>query len=202
MVVLGQYVLGSLSPWAQTGFLNRNCGNGNMYCLYQASSKQLVVPWGAGVLRGLLSSPPHRLHSKEPTPRMRWGLCAHHAGHSGGYLVLVKLIHSLCDPITVIQPQHPGKLGDEASIPWGRKESGCCPRSPSLPTCSLGCWEACPGSFTLPNIGQMGMGVQVPPASGKLGSKKGRTCGSPRLHPHPARAPGGLRGGPGPRAPT
>lgn len=34
------------------------------------------------------------------------------------YLVLVKLIHSLCDSITIIHPHHPGKPGDKASIAW------------------------------------------------------------------------------------
>lgn len=34
------------------------------------------------------------------------------------YLVLVKVIHSLCDTITVIHPHYPGKPGDEAGITW------------------------------------------------------------------------------------
>lgn len=134
----------------------QKCGHG----LPPPGKQQPVVPWGGG--GGVLFSPPHRLHSREPNSGPGWGRAsAHYAGHSGGYLALVKLVHSLCDPITVIQPHHAGKPGDEASIPWGRKRSGCCPRSPSPPTCSLGCWEACPGSFMPLNIGRMGMSRQA-----------------------------------------
>lgn len=156
---MGQCVLGSLSPWVQTGFLNRNCRNADMGCLHQASSSQLSLGVGGG---GVSFSPPHRLHSREPSSGPGWGgASAHYAGHSGGYLALVKLVHSLCDPITVIQPHHAGKPGDEASIPWDRKRSACCPRSPSPPTCSLGCQEACPGSLMPLNFGQMGRSGQA-----------------------------------------
>lgn len=134
----------------------QKCGHG----LPPPGKQPPVVPWGGG--GGVSFSPPHRLHSREPSSGPRWGgASAHYAGHSGGYLALVKLVHSLCDPITVIQPHHAGKPGDEASIPWGRKRSGCCPRSPSPPTCSLGCREACPGSLMPLNVGQMGMSGQA-----------------------------------------
>lgn len=43
---------------------------------------------------------------------------APHANHAGQrrYLVLVELVHGLCDSIAVIHPHDPGKPGDEASI--------------------------------------------------------------------------------------
>lgn len=94
------------------------------------------------------------------------------------YLVLVKLVHSLCDPIAVIHPQHPGKPGDKASIAWGRKRSGSRSRSP-LPcpghTHRLpGVLWVCLGSFPFLNIGdcllgRMEMGRQELPALGEAG---------------------------------
>lgn len=61
------------------------------------------------------------------------------------YLVLVKLIHGLCDSITVIHSHHPGKPGDKASIPWrwvGVREE-------FFPGCLLGIM------YTLPGVSEM-----------------------------------------------
>lgn len=47
------------------------------------------------------------------------------------YLVLVKFIHSLCDTLAVIDPHHPGKLRDEASIAYRREVVRVLPQVPS-----------------------------------------------------------------------
>lgn len=51
MVVLGQCVLGSLSPRAQMGFLNRNCGNRQVLtCCAYWLGKTAQVTVGAGLV--------------------------------------------------------------------------------------------------------------------------------------------------------
>ena len=48
------------------------------------------------------------------------------------HLALVELVHSLCDPIAIIHPHHPGKPRDKACITWGRRRS-VSPAGPHLP---------------------------------------------------------------------
>ena len=48
------------------------------------------------------------------------------------HLALVELVHSLCDPIAIIHPHHPGKPRDKACVTWGGRRSGS-PAGPHLP---------------------------------------------------------------------
>lgn len=68
--------------------------------------------------RGLASTPRETSKWGWETCRSSWGPWEQ-ARALFSYLVLVKLIHSLCDSISVIHPHHPGKPRDEASIAWG-----------------------------------------------------------------------------------
>lgn len=55
-----------------------------------------------------------------------------HPGVVFTHLALVELVHSLCDPIAIIHPHHPGKPRDKACVTWGGRRSGS-PAGPHLP---------------------------------------------------------------------
>lgn len=158
MVLLSQCVLGLRSPRAHSGFLNRNWGNAAVSCLHQATNSPLSWRDSAGrpgndLCWGGVSCPPLPRASTAGAQGQRRGAPWERAGWRppcgphwtdtqeqarGWYLVLIKLVHGPCDPVTVIHPHHPGKPRDEASIAWGT-EVGVLPQVLSPTSRSQGC---------------------------------------------------------------